>query len=268
MRPGALGSSRTPRAQRPAGGRPEADPRGRGTRVMARGVEGAASGGPPQGRGTRRLPGGVAAVRHGRTRARREAAVRPPAPSRRGRREHVFIYVADALSRWSIPVLVALVLGFALYRRVDVYNVFLEGAREGIDLAVRILPYVVSIFAALGIFRASGAMDLVALALRPVLHGLGVPAEVLPLMVIRPLSGSGALAITAELLRRFGPDSYVGRLASTMQGSTDTTFYILSVYFGSVGIRKVRHALWVGLAADVMGFALAALFVRLAFGGG
>ena len=176
--------------------------------------------------------------------------------------------VVDGVSRWAIPLIFASVLGYALYRRVDVYNVFLEGAREGIDLAVKILPYVVSIFAALGVFRASGAMDLLAHALGPLLRALGVPAEVLPLMLIRPLSGGGALAITAELLRRHGPDSYVGRLASTMQGSTDTTFYILSVYFGAVGVRKIRHALWVGLAADLMGFVLAILFVRLAFSGG
>jgi spore maturation protein B len=178
----------------------------------------------------------------------------------------VFVAVMDTVSRWAIPVLIAVVLGHALYRRVDVYNVFLEGAREGIDLAVRILPYVVAIFAALGVFRASGAMGLLATALGPLLRWVGVPAEVLPLMLIRPLSGGGALAITAELLRRFGPDSYVGRLASTMQGSTDTTFYILSVYFGAVGIRRIRHALWVGLAADLMGFALAIFFVRVAFG--
>jgi spore maturation protein B len=175
--------------------------------------------------------------------------------------------VVDGVSRWAIPLTFALVLGYALVRRVDVYNVFLEGAREGIDLAVKIMPYVVSIFAALGVFRASGAMDLVARALGPLLRTFGVPAEVLPLMLIRPLSGGGALAVTAELLRTHGPDSYVGRLASTMQGSTDTTFYILSVYFGAVGIRKIRHALWVGLAADLIGFALAILFVRLAFGG-
>lgn len=178
----------------------------------------------------------------------------------------MFVSTVDAISRWSIPMIFVVVLGYGLARNVDVYNVFLEGAREGIDLSVRILPYVVSIFAALGIFRASGAMDMVAAALKPLLSKVGVPAEILPLMVIRPLSGSGALAITAEILRRWGPDSYVGRLASTMQGSTDTTFYILSVYFGSVGIRKIRHALFVGLCADMLGFVLSILFVHWAFG--
>ena len=177
------------------------------------------------------------------------------------------VHLMDVVSRWSIPLIFAGVLVFGLYRRVDVYNVFLEGARDGIELSIKILPYVVAIFAALGIFRDSGAMRLVAHALGPLLSRVGVPAEVLPLMLIRPLSGSGALAITAELLRHHGPDSYVGRLASVLQGSTDTTFYILSVYFGSVGIRRIRHAMTIGLLADLFGFALALFFVRLLFGG-
>jgi spore maturation protein B len=164
-------------------------------------------------------------------------------------------------------MIVALVLVIALARRVDVYGVFLEGARDGVELSVKILPYVVAIFAALGIFRDSGAMNALAGLLSPVLRHLGVPADVLPLMLIRPLSGAGALAVTVELLRHHGPDSYVGRLASVLQGSTDTTFYILSVYFGSVGIRRIRHALAVGLIADLLGFCLAFLSVRLLLGG-
>lgn len=162
--------------------------------------------------------------------------------------------------------MMGLVLLTAWLRRVDAYAAFLSGAREGMDLSVKILPYVVSIFVALGVFRASGAMDLLTEALHPVLHRWGVPVEVLPLMLVRPLSGGGALAITAELLRRWGPDSYIGRLASTMQGSTDTTFYVLSVYFGSVGIKKIRHALWVGLLADLTGFAASVWVVQFTFG--
>jgi spore maturation protein B len=178
----------------------------------------------------------------------------------------MFITVMGAVSRWIIPLIFAGVLLYGLYRKIDVYTVFLDGARQGLQMSVRILPYVVAIFAALGIFRDSGAMDLIARALAPVLKPARVPAPVLPLMLIRPLSGSGAMAITAELLHRAGPDSYTGRLASTLQGSTDTTFYILSVYFGSVGIRKFRHSLAVGLLADLFGFILAVLFVRLTFG--
>jgi spore maturation protein B len=174
--------------------------------------------------------------------------------------------ILDAVSRWAIPLMIAFVPAWALVKRVDVYNEFLDGAREAVELGVRILPHVVSVFVALGIFRASGAMDLAAAAVRPLLDRFGVPGEVLPLMLIRPLSGSGALGVTAELLRRWGPDSYIGRLASTMQGATDTTFYVLSVYFGSVGIKKIRHALWLGLAADLAGFAAAVVVVQAVFG--
>ncbi len=174
--------------------------------------------------------------------------------------------ILDTVSRWAIPLMIALVPAWALLKRVDVYTEFLDGAREAVELGVRILPYVVSIFVALGIFRASGAMDLVAAALRPLLDRFGVPHEVLPLMLIRPLSGSGALGITAELLRRWGPDSYIGRLASTMQGSTDTTFYVLSVYFGAVGVKKIRHALWLGLLADLAGFVASVIVVQAVFG--
>ncbi len=180
----------------------------------------------------------------------------------------MFVHIMDAVSRWAIPLIFAGVLVYGLYRKIDVYSVFLEGAKEGMEITVKILPYVVSIFVALGIFRDSGAMTLLSRVLAPVLRPLGVPAEVLPLMLIRPLSGAGALAITAELLRHNGPDSYVGRLASTLQGSTDTTFYILSVYFGAVGIRRIRHALLVGLLADLLGFVMAVVLVRLVFGAG
>lgn len=178
----------------------------------------------------------------------------------------MFVTAMDTVSRWAIPLVFVIVLVWGLARKIDVYGIFLDGAREGLEVAVRILPYVVSIFVALAIFRDSGAMALLARALAPVLRPLGVPADVLPLMLIRPLSGAGALAITAELLRHHGPDSYVGRLASTLQGSTDTTFYILSVYFGSVGIRRIRHALAVGLLADLIGFVLAVALTRLVFG--
>ena len=175
----------------------------------------------------------------------------------------VLTLAVDSISRWTIPLIFACVLLWGLHKRVDVYNVFLEGARDGMDLAVRILPYVVSIFAAIGIFRDSGALALLARLLGPLLRAVGVPAAVLPLMLIRPLSGGGALAITLDLLRHYGPDSYTGRLASVLQGSTDTTFYVLSVYFGAIGIRHIRHALLVGLCADLLGFLLAVLFVRL-----
>jgi len=172
----------------------------------------------------------------------------------------------DAVSLWTIPLLMTVILLHGLYKGVKVFEVFIEGAQEGFWLAVRLVPYLVAIFVALSIFRASGAMDLATRFLTPLTDLVGMPPEVLPLALVRPLSGTGALAVTAELINHWGPDSFIGRLASTMQGSTDTTFYVLTLYFGSVGVTRPRHAVVVGVLADVTGF-LASLYVcRYYFG--
>lgn len=175
------------------------------------------------------------------------------------------IHFLEEMSRWTIPVMLAGIPLYGWWRGVRIYDAFIDGAREGLELAVRIAPYLVSIFVALGVFRDSGALDLVVAVLRPWLDRWGVPGEVLPLAVIRPFSGGGSLGITAELLRSHGPDSYIGRLASTMQGSTDTTFYVLSFYFGSVGIRNPRHAVAAGLSGDLAGFIASVIVVRWLF---
>ncbi len=172
----------------------------------------------------------------------------------------------DYLAAVTIPSFLAFIPLYGLCKRVDVFASFIEGATEGLTLAARTIPYVVAIFVAIGIFRASGALDILAGLLRPALDPLGLPGEILPLAIVRPLSGSGSFALMAELLERFGPDSYIGRLASTMQASTDTTFYVLSLYFGSVGILSTRHAVPVGLTADIAGFVASALAVKLFFG--
>jgi len=166
----------------------------------------------------------------------------------------------DTVSLWAIPSMLALIPLWGAIRKVKVYDTFIEGAEEGLQVAIRIVPFLVGMMVALSIFRASGAMELLAKAIDPVTSRLGFPSPILPLMIVRPLSGAGALAVTADLLKTNHPDSYIGRLASIMQGSTDTTFYVLTVYFGSVGIRKTRYAAAVGLTADVVGF-LAALYV-------
>jgi spore maturation protein B len=165
----------------------------------------------------------------------------------------------DTISLWAIPAMLALIPLWGAIRKVKVYDTFIEGAEDGLQVAVQIIPFLVGMMVALSIFRASGAMDLVARVIDPITSRLGFPTQILPLMIIRPLSGAGALAVTADLLKTQHPDSYIGRLASIMQGSTDTTFYVLTVYFGSVGIRKTRYAAGVGLLADVAGF-LAALY--------
>lgn len=174
--------------------------------------------------------------------------------------------VVALLSAWAVPFLIAFIPLYAFLRGVPVYETFIEGAREGFDVVVRILPYMVSIFVALSLFRVSGALDLLGQLLEPVLGRLGLPVEVVPLVLIRPLSGGGALGVTAELLRRYGPDSYIGRLASVIQGSTDTTFYVLTLYFGSVGIKNPRHSVLAGLTGDLAGVIGSLIAMRIFFG--
>jgi spore maturation protein B len=174
--------------------------------------------------------------------------------------------VLDAISTWAIPLLLAGIPLLALARRVKVYPAFVEGAREGFSTSVRIIPPLVAILVALGMLRASGAMDAAAAFLAPVTGALGIPAPVLPLVLVRPLSGGAALAVVGDVLRGEGPDSYAGRLVSVMAGSTETTFYVLAVYFGAVGITRYRHALPAALLADLAGFAAAVAAVKLVFG--
>jgi spore maturation protein B len=172
----------------------------------------------------------------------------------------------DAISRWALPLLVVGIPALALARRVDVYGAFLTGARQGFETAVRVIPPLVAVVVALGMLRASGALDLFAAAVAPLTRALGIPAPVVPLIVVRPLSGSGALGVLGDVLRSEGSESYAGRLASVMQGSTETTFYVLAVYMGAVGITRQRHALPAALVADFVGFAASVVAVRLAFG--
>ncbi len=172
----------------------------------------------------------------------------------------------DTGATGAIPALLAGIPLLALVRRVKVYPAFVEGAKQGFETAVRIMPPLVAILVALGMLRASGAMDALTRALAPVLGPLGVPAAVVPMIVVRPLSGGGALGVVGDVLRSEGPDSYAGRLVSVMAGSTETTFYVLAVYMGAVGISRYRHALPAGLVADLVGFAAAVAVVRLVFG--
>ena len=172
----------------------------------------------------------------------------------------------EVLSAWVIPLLLAGIPLAALARGVKVYPAFLEGAKGGFETAVRIVPPLVAIFVALGMLRASGALDALAAALAPLTAALGLPASVLPLVLVRPLSGGGALGVVGDVLRAEGPDSYAGRLASVMAGSTETTFYVLAVYFGAAGVTRYRHAVPAALLADLAGFAAAIVVVRLVFG--
>ena len=159
--------------------------------------------------------------------------------------------------------------GVALYgtaRRVDVYGALVQGAGSGLETLVRIVPSLVGLMTAVYMLRASGALDLAAQALSPVMERLGLPAELLPLMLVRPVSGSAALGVGAELISAYGPDSYLGRTAAVMLGSTETTFYTVAVYFGAVGVSRTRYAVPAALCADLTGFLAAAWAVRLFFG--
>ncbi len=175
----------------------------------------------------------------------------------------------DAISVLSVFVLPLIFVGFplyGLYKRVAVYEAFVGGAREGFDVAVRIIPYLVAILFAIAMFRASGAMDAFVGLLSPVTSLIGIPGEVLPMAILRPLTGSGSAALVADMIQQYGEDSILVKMAATMYGSSETTFYVLAVYFGAVSVTKTRHAVPVGLLADMAGFIISVYVVTLLFG--
>lgn len=178
----------------------------------------------------------------------------------------VFKVVLNLMSVLAIPLMIIIFLGWGMAKKVKVYEVFIEGAKDGFNVAVRIIPYLVAMLVAIGIFRASGAMQVMSMILSPLTDLIGMPAEALPMALMRPLSGSGALGIMTELMKVHGPDSFLGILASTMYGSSETTFYVLAVYFGSINVTNTRHALPAGLIADVFGMLGAVFIVRVLFG--
>jgi spore maturation protein SpmB len=169
---------------------------------------------------------------------------------------------------WIVPGLVAAMIGFGLARRVRVYEVFVDGAKEGFQVAVRIIPYLVAILVAVGMLRASGALDMVLTPIGRLTEPLGVPALAVAMAGLRTLSGSGAYGMLADAMKdpAVGPDSFLGTLMGTIYGSTETTFYVLAVYFGAVQVRRIRHALAAGLLADLAGLTGAVLACRLMFG--
>ncbi len=176
-----------------------------------------------------------------------------------------FRSLISVISLIAIPLMFLLFLGWGIVKKVKVYEVFVEGAKDGFNVAIRIIPYLVAMLAAIGIFRASGAMELLTAVLSPVTALIGMPPETLPMALMRPLSGSGSLGIMTELMKVHGPDSLIGILASTMYGSSETTFYVLAVYFGAVGIKNTRHAVPVGIIADAAGMLAAVWIVTLLF---
>jgi len=170
------------------------------------------------------------------------------------------------LSAFAIPCMFLVILFTGLYKNVKIYDVFIEGAKEGITTVVRIIPTLVGLLVAVGVFRASGALDLLIFAARPLASLLGIPTEAMPLVFMRPISGSASLAIVSDILKVHGPDSFVGRVVSTMMGSTETIFYTLTVYFGSVGVKNIRYTLIAALLADTVSIVVSVWICTLVFG--
>ena len=167
-----------------------------------------------------------------------------------------------SLSTLVVPVILCFTACFAMRRRVDVYSALTKGAEEGLTVLLHILPSLIGLLTAVYMFRASGAMEFLAALLSPALEKLGIPPETAMLVLIRPISGSAALAVGADLMREYGVDSLVGRTAAIMLGSTETTFYTISVYFGAAGIKKTRYAIPAALFADLVGFCMASWTAR------
>lgn len=177
----------------------------------------------------------------------------------------MFIKIMETISLYAIPLIVLMIPVYGYIKKVKVYESFTEGAKEGFHTAVRIIPFLVAMLVAIGIFRASGAMDFATRLLSPITNLIGMPGEVLPMALMRPLSGGGASGVMNALFADHGPDSLIGRMASVMNGSTETTLYVLAVYFGAISVRKTRHALPAGLIADAVGLITAVIVTNLMF---
>lgn len=174
--------------------------------------------------------------------------------------------LANSASNWIVPLLILVVPLYAYaVKRVHVYESFIEGAKEGFSIGIRIMPYLVAILVAIGMFRASGAMDALVWIIRPVVAWAGFPPEALPSSLMRSLSGSAAFAMSSEIFKLYGPDSFIGRLVSVIQGSTETTFYIMAVYFGAVAVRKTRYTLAASLITDLSGIVAAFVICKVLF---
>jgi spore maturation protein B len=174
-------------------------------------------------------------------------------------------HLIGGISVWAIPLFILVIPVYGMAKGVKVYESFVEGAKGGFQMAIRIIPYLVAILVAVGMLRGAGGIDLLAKWLGPILSRVGFPVEILPLAILRPLSGSGSLGIVTDLVTTHGPDSFIGRLAASAYGSTETTFYVLAVYFGAVGIKKTRHAVISGLVADIVSLIAAIIACRLVF---
>ncbi|PRR80833.1 Spore maturation protein B [Clostridium liquoris] len=164
-----------------------------------------------------------------------------------------------------IPVIIILIITYGMLKGVKVYECFIEGAKDGVTICFKIFPYLLAMILAVTVLRESKALDYIISLVNPIVKYIGLPGEVVPLALIKPLSGSGALGVFTDIINNYGADSYVGRIASTIMGSTETIFYTLTVYFGAVGIKKIRHTLWAAIIADLTAIVMAVIVVTFIF---
>ncbi len=177
----------------------------------------------------------------------------------------MFHSIMNAISLWALPFIIILILTVGLYKKVPLYEVFTDGAKDGFKVAVNIIPYLVAIIVGISMFRASGIIEYIERISAPLLSHFNVPADVIPVMLVRSLSGSAALGVFSDIANNLGPNAYATKLAAVMVGSSETTLYILAVYFGSIKISKVRYALIAGLLADLIGIIAAIAVCNVLF---
>ncbi|MBR5203316.1 MAG: spore maturation protein [Clostridia bacterium] len=169
------------------------------------------------------------------------------------------------VSNYILPLFIVLIIGFGTYKKVDVFGTFIEGAKKGFDVFLSILPSLTALFLAVQMLKSSEGIEIITKMLSPVADLLKIPPETLSLCILSPISGGGSLSVFESIISEYGPDSYIGRIASVMMGSTETTFYAITVYYGAVGIKKIRHTAICSLCADLTSFILAGIIVRLFF---
>ena len=170
------------------------------------------------------------------------------------------------ITNMIIPIMVLLIIIYGALKKVNIYDEFINGALESFDMILKIFPCLLAMIFGVNIFLKSGLIDLIYIIVKPIFLTINVPIDVFPMILMRPISGTSTLAILNNIFDSFGPDSYSGRLGSVIQGATDTTFYVVTLYFGSVGIKKIRYAMWAGLFADLMGIIAAIIITKIYFG--
>lgn len=169
------------------------------------------------------------------------------------------------ISNYIIPIIVLIIVLYALKKRVDIYDTFIDGTKESFDMTLKVFPNLLAMVFGVNIFLKSGVLDFIFNNLKPIFSYINIQIEILPMAIMRPISGSASLAILNDMFLNYGPDSFIGTVASIIQGSTDTTFYVLTLYFGSIGIKKIRYAMWAGLFSDLVGIVTAIILGNVLF---